>query len=55
MTTTTPLNVLLYRTGPADLLPVVLLHAFPLDARMYWLLAELYAVTGSSGACPSSS
>ena len=35
MTTTTPLNVLTYRTGPADLLPVVLLHAFPLDARMW--------------------
>ncbi|MGV8977712.1 MAG: alpha/beta fold hydrolase [Cellulomonas sp.] len=41
MTPTTPLNVLTFRTGPGDLLPVVLLHAFPLDARMWDDVARL--------------
>ena len=31
----TTLNVVTYRTGPGDALPVVLLHAFPLDHRMW--------------------
>jgi len=35
MTPPTRLAVHTYRTGPADLLPVVLLHAFPLDSRMW--------------------
>jgi pimeloyl-ACP methyl ester carboxylesterase len=39
--TTTRLNVLTYRTGPDDLLPIVLLHAFPLDARMWDDVAPL--------------
>jgi pimeloyl-ACP methyl ester carboxylesterase len=35
------LNVLTYRTGPDDLLPIVLLHAFPLDSRMWDDVAPL--------------
>jgi len=41
MTPTTRLNVLTYRAGPRDLLPVVLLHAFPLDSRMWDDVAPL--------------
>ncbi|HEX5331593.1 MAG TPA: alpha/beta hydrolase [Cellulomonas sp.] len=37
----TSLNVLTYRTGPRDVLPVVLLHAFPLDSRMWDDVAPL--------------
>ncbi|CAN5346139.1 alpha/beta hydrolase [soil metagenome] len=37
----TSLNVVTYRTGPGDALPVVLLHAFPLDSRMWDDVAPL--------------
>ncbi|PVU83665.1 alpha/beta hydrolase [Cellulomonas sp. WB94] len=43
MTPTTRLDVLTYRTGPSDLLPLVLLHAFPLDSRMWDDMAPLVA------------
>ena len=39
--TSTRLNVLTYRTGPDDRLPVVLLHGFPLDSRMWDDVAPL--------------
>ena len=39
--TPTRLNVVTYRTGPVDRLPIVLLHGFPLDSRMWDDVAPL--------------
>jgi pimeloyl-ACP methyl ester carboxylesterase len=65
MTPPTRLNVVTYRTGRDDLLPVVLLHAFPLDSRMWddvaplvpgprnVLAVDLPGLGGSAGPWPS--